>query len=162
MARLKHLSVACKFAPDECPARLKDRFIARLQDQRMVSAILHIKFEDITLVNPDETTSAVEQFLKDVRAIASQTIGSDMGINKISGSPRTPRATFDMNHGPQSQCFQSGGKVNTQACWGCGGRHLHRVCPYKDTSVMCVYELSEGGPSETRLSSGINHRTMSL
>jgi len=49
VARLKHISVACKFPSEERPARLKDRFIAGLQDQKMVSAILRINLEDITL-----------------------------------------------------------------------------------------------------------------
>ena len=118
VARLKHLSFACKFTPDERPARLKDRFIAGLQDQKMVSAILRIKFEDIMFVNAVETASAVEQSLKDVRAIAGQTMGSDTGINKMSHSPRTPQATFGMNRGQPSQHVRSGGEVNTQACWG--------------------------------------------
>ena len=137
VARLKHLSVACKFTPVERPARLKDRFIAGLQDQKMVSAILRMKFEDITFVIAVETASAVEQTLKDVRAIAGQTIGGDLGINKMSHSPRTPQATFGMNRGQPSQHVRLGGEVNTQACWGCGGRHLRRVCPYKNS--VCLH-----------------------
>uniref|UniRef100_A0A8C4Q0I1 Uncharacterized protein n=1 Tax=Eptatretus burgeri TaxID=7764 RepID=A0A8C4Q0I1_EPTBU len=137
VARLKHLSIACKFTPDERPARLKEGFIAGVQDQKMVSAILRIKFEDITFVNPVETASAVEQSLKDVRAIAGQTMGSNMGINKMSHSPRTPQATFGMNPHQASQHFRSGGEVNMQACWGCGGQHLRRVCPYKNS--VCLH-----------------------
>ena len=27
--------------------------------------------------------------------------------------------------------------MNTQACWGCGGQHLRRVCPYKNS--VCLH-----------------------
>ena len=61
----------------------------------------------------------------------------DWRINEMSRSPRTPQATFGMNRGQPSQHVRSGGEVNTQACWGCGGRHLCRVCPYKNS--MCLH-----------------------
>ena len=68
------------------------------RDLLPVLTILHIKFEDITFVNPDDTTSAVEQFLKDVRVITGQTMEIDMGINNVSSSPKTPRTTFSKNN----------------------------------------------------------------
>ena len=66
VARVKHLSVACKFTMEERPTRLKDRFISGLQDPKMVSAILRTKFEDITFSAAAETALAVERTLGDV------------------------------------------------------------------------------------------------
>jgi len=134
---VKHLSIACKFTTEERATRLKDRFVSGLQDPKMVSAILRTKFEDITFGAAVKTASAVKRTLRDVRAIAVQTMAGNLGINAMSRAPQAARTTFGTDRGQPSQHVRSGGEVNTQACWGCGGRHLRRVCPYRNS--VCLH-----------------------
>ena len=141
LARVKHLSVACKFTAEERPARLKDRFISRLQDAKMVSAILWQRGEDITFTSAVETASAVEQTLRDVQAIAGQSMTGDPGVHTMSQAPQAARATFGADRGQTSRCGCAGGEVNPQACWGCGGEHLRRVCPYKTTVCLHCHKV---------------------
>ena len=86
VARIKHSSVACKFTAGERPARLRDRFIAGLQDAKMVSAVLRLKGEAITFDSAVSTATAVEQTHEDVRAITG---------HAGSRAPRDARTTFD-------------------------------------------------------------------
>ena len=151
VARVKHSSVSCKFTAEERPARLKDRFISRLQDAKMVSAILRQKGEDITFNSAVETATAVEQTLGDVRAIAGQSMPDGPGVHTVSRAPQATRATFGADRGQTAQRGHASGGVTPRACWGCGGRHLQCVCPYKNS----VFTLSQGGPPETCVSSGI-------
>jgi len=51
----------------------------------------------------------------------------------MSQAPKAARTVFGAGRGQTSQHGRTGGEVNTQRCWGCGGGHLRRVCPYKNT-----------------------------
>ena len=59
----------------------------------------------------------------------------------MSRAPPAARATVGANRGQTSQRGRSGGEVNTQACWGCGGRHLRRVCPYKNSVCLHCHKV---------------------
>jgi len=85
-----------------------------LQDSKMVSAILRQKCEDITFSTAVETAVAVKRTLRDVQAIAGQTMPGDPGVHAMSRAPAAARATFGKNRGQTSQSGRAGGKVNTQ------------------------------------------------
>ena len=55
----------------------------------------------------------------------------------MSRAPPAARAAFSADRGQTSQRGRPGGEMDTRACWGCGGRHLHRVCSYKDS--VCLH-----------------------
>ena len=107
----------------------------------MVSAILRQRGEDITFNSAVETASAVEQTLRDVRAITGQSMTGDPGVHAMSQAPQAARAAFGADRGQTSQRGRSGGEVNSQGCWGCGGRHLRRVCPYKDSVCLHCHKV---------------------
>jgi len=138
---VKHSSVACKFAAEERPARLKDRFISGLQDVKMLSAILRQRGEDITFNSAVETATAVEQTLGDVQAIAGQSVPDGLGVHAVSRAPRAARATFEADRGQMAQHGRASGGVTPRACWGCGGRHLRCVCPYKNTVCFHCHKV---------------------
>uniref|UniRef100_A0A8C4Q5E6 CCHC-type domain-containing protein n=1 Tax=Eptatretus burgeri TaxID=7764 RepID=A0A8C4Q5E6_EPTBU len=130
VARIKHSSVACKFTAGERPARLRDRFIAGLQDAKMVSAVLRLKGEAITFDSAVSTATAVEQTRGDVRAITG---------HAGSRAPRDARSTFDA--GRTSPLGRTCGELAPRTCLGCGGRHLRRACPYKGTVCLNCHKV---------------------
>ena len=102
-ARVKQRAVACKFTAGDQQPRLEDRFISVLQNSGMVSAILRLKDEDITFSSAVETASAIEQTLKDVRAIAGQSMTGDPGVHAISQAPKAACTVFGAGRGQTSQ-----------------------------------------------------------
>ena len=71
-ARVKQRAVACEFTAGDQQLGLEHRFISALQDSKMVSALLRLKDEDVTFNSAVDMASAVEQTLKDVRALAAR------------------------------------------------------------------------------------------
>uniref|UniRef100_A0A8C4PYU4 CCHC-type domain-containing protein n=1 Tax=Eptatretus burgeri TaxID=7764 RepID=A0A8C4PYU4_EPTBU len=149
VARVKHSAAACKFTAEERPARLRDRFISGLQDAKMVAAILRMRGVDVTFDSAVGTASAVEQTLTDVRAIAGQDVMSrsswgmsaDPGVHAMTQVPQVARASGGAGRGRAPQRGRTGSEVDFQGCWGCGGPHLRRVCPYKNTVCLHCHKV---------------------